>query len=116
MKEIRAIIKVNPSSVVNTLPVFNNRYPMNEDSIPMCIRYDHHNTHLIVPVYDRGYVKGESEANVIITSDVNYMMKYHNMEIEVNYVGLSRIDGYPIFHVNTAQLSREEKIDKLLQI
>lgn len=109
MREIRAIIKVKPSYSTDMLP---KRSVMDKINIPVRIRYDHYNSTLVIPMHGYNTIR---EPNVIITSDKNYMMKYHNMEIEANYVGLSRIDGYPIFHVDTIQLSREEKINKLLQ-
>lgn len=108
MREIRAIIKVKPSLATDVLP---KRSVVDGINIPVRIRYDHFNTQLVIPMHNSIYDPGKE---VIITSDENYMSKYHNMEIEANYVGLSRIDGYPIFHVDTIQLSREEKLDKLL--
>jgi hypothetical protein len=70
----------------------------------------------------------ERKDQTIIVNDYNYeLIKnvnnkelldekiiLYSKEIFINYIGDSRIDGYPIFKVDTRIEDREEKINKLL--
>lgn len=42
-------------------------------------------------------------------------MKYEGKLVWVKYLGSSRIDGFPMFEVDTTQLDREEKINEILE-
>jgi hypothetical protein len=40
--------------------------------------------------------------------------KYEGKSVWVKYTGASRIDGFPLFEIDTTQLDRGEKIDEIL--
>jgi hypothetical protein len=40
--------------------------------------------------------------------------KYEGREVFVKYIGKSRIDGHPIFIIDTTSLEREDKILKII--
>lgn len=41
--------------------------------------------------------------------------KYEGKSVWGKYLGPSRIDGFPLFEIDTLQLDREEKIDEILE-
>jgi hypothetical protein len=41
--------------------------------------------------------------------------KYEGKSVYGKYLGLSRIDGFPMFQIDTTQLDREEKISEILK-
>jgi len=41
--------------------------------------------------------------------------KYEGKSVCGKYIGSSRIDGFPLFEIDTTQLDREEKIDGVLE-
>lgn len=41
-------------------------------------------------------------------------VKYEGIATTANFVGLSRIDGYPMFEINTVAMDRELKIEQIL--
>jgi hypothetical protein len=41
--------------------------------------------------------------------------RYGGKSIHAKYLGQSRIDGFPIFLIDTTQLDREEKISEILK-
>jgi hypothetical protein len=41
-------------------------------------------------------------------------VKYEGISTTANFVGLSRIDGYPMFEINTVTMDRELKIEQIL--
>lgn len=41
--------------------------------------------------------------------------KYEGKSVWGKYLGLSRIDGFPMFQIDTTQLDREEKISEILK-
>lgn len=41
--------------------------------------------------------------------------KYNGKSAWAKYLGTSRIDGFPIFQIDTFQLDREEKIEDILK-
>jgi len=41
--------------------------------------------------------------------------RYGGKSIHAKYLSLSRIDGFPIFLIDTTQLDREEKISEILK-
>jgi hypothetical protein len=41
--------------------------------------------------------------------------KYEGKSVWSKYLGLSRIDGFPMFQIDTTQLDREEKISEILK-
>jgi hypothetical protein len=64
-------------------------------------------------------------SEIIIISDLNFdpypnkpdinVYKYEGKSVWSKYLGPSRIDGFPIFEIDTTQLDREEKIDEVLE-
>ena len=44
----------------------------------------------------------------------NYSKKYKGRESYAEYMGNSRIDGFPIFRIDTLALDREDKISQIL--
>lgn len=40
---------------------------------------------------------------------------YHGREVFAEYLGKSRIDGEPMFRIDTLQLEREDKISEILK-
>jgi hypothetical protein len=40
--------------------------------------------------------------------------KYEGKSVCAKYIGSSRIDGFPLFEIDTTQLDRGEKIDEIL--
>ncbi len=59
-----------------------------------------------------------------IISDLNFVpypnkpdsnsYKYEGKSVWGKYIGSSRIDGFPLFEIDTTQLDRGEKIDEIL--
>ncbi len=45
----------------------------------------------------------------------NNAYKYEGNSSFARYIGPSRIDGFPIFEIDTFQLDREEKISQILK-
>jgi hypothetical protein len=41
--------------------------------------------------------------------------RYEGKSVWGKYLGSSRIDGYPLFFIDTKSLDREEKIDQILK-
>lgn len=41
--------------------------------------------------------------------------KYDSKEVFAEYLGSSRIDGHPLFKIDTLQLDREDKISEILK-
>jgi hypothetical protein len=41
--------------------------------------------------------------------------KYEGKSVWAKYLNLSRIDGFPLFEIDTTQLDREEKISEILK-
>lgn len=41
--------------------------------------------------------------------------KYEGREVFAEYLGSSRIDGHPMFRIDTLQLEREDKISEILK-
>lgn len=68
-------------------------------------------------------ILNRSEFKVVVDMDINLddnlreeMLKsINNLEINMLFIGKSRIDDYPIFRFNTDQVIREIKIDNLLK-
>jgi hypothetical protein len=52
--------------------------------------------------------------NLPIYYDEN-IYKYNLKSIWAEYIGPSRIDGFPLFQIDTIQLDREEKISEILK-
>jgi hypothetical protein len=65
-------------------------------------------------------------SEMTIISDLNFdpypnkpdsnTYKYEGKSVFGKYLGPSRIDGFPLFEIDTFQLDREEKIDEILEI
>jgi|LauGreDrversion4_2_1035121.scaffolds.fasta_scaffold567917_3 hypothetical protein len=43
------------------------------------------------------------------------LSRYINRKAYARYIGISRIDGLPIFEIDTIQLDREDKISQILK-
>lgn len=64
-------------------------------------------------------------SEIKIISDLNFhpytnkpdndAYKYEGKSVLGKYIGPSRIDGFPIFEIDTIQLDREEKISQVLK-
>ena len=49
------------------------------------------------------------------SQESKFYAKYDNREVFAEYLGKSRIDGYPMFKIDTLQLDREDKISEILK-
>jgi hypothetical protein len=56
-----------------------------------------------------------SELNFDTNKPDNNEYKYEGKSSFARYIGASRIDGFPIFEIDTFQLDREEKISQILK-
>lgn len=43
-----------------------------------------------------------------------FICRYEGTEVFAEYLSKSRIDGYPMFRIDTLQLERDEKISKII--
>jgi hypothetical protein len=57
-----------------------------------------------------------SEVDVAFSSQLNFDVdKYNGKSVWGKYLGSSRIDGFPMFEIDTSQLDREDKIFEVLK-
>ena len=57
-----------------------------------------------------------SEVDVAFSSQLNFDVdKYNGKSVWGKYLGSSRIDGFPMFEIDTSQLDREDKIYEVLK-
>ena len=72
-----------------------------------------HNDQIII--LDFSEMKIISELNFDTNKPDNNEYKYEGKSSFARYIGPSRIDGFPIFEIDTFQLDREEKISQILK-
>jgi hypothetical protein len=62
-------------------------------------------------------VSPDRTLDVVFTKDfiLQSSDKYEGKSVYGKYLGLSRIDGFPMFQIDTFQLDREEKISEILK-
>lgn len=75
------------------------------------LKYNEHNKKSIVLNLDRIEVL-QSLQDKLNSVDNNYhlLLRLNNEKIRAEYIGASRIDGYPIYRVDETQITRSEKI------
>lgn len=50
----------------------------------------------------------------IKNTELKVYEKYHGREVFAQYLGSSRIDGHPMFKIDTLPLQREDKISEII--
>lgn len=48
-------------------------------------------------------------------SESKYYTRYDGQEVFAEYLGSSRIDGHPMFKIDTLQVERDDKISEILK-
>jgi hypothetical protein len=97
--ETRALIKMKLDS---------NSYTIGD---MIKIKYNPEESEIIRPLEDH---INPSPIDPSISKDRISLIKYRNQTINAKFLGLSKIDGLPFLEINLTQLSREEKLDMIL--
>ena len=69
-----------------------------------------HNDQIIILDFSKMRVIDSVEFGMVFNYD-----KYEGKSVWAKYLNLSRIDGFPLFEIDTTQLDREEKISEILK-